>query len=193
MSRSSSKSVNELLKAWQAGDEDALAALLPLVYNELRRLARRHLRTERPDHTLESAALVNEVYLRLMRQKSLHVENRTHFLAVSAHLMRQVLVEYARYRRAGKRDAGRKITLDGVESLLKDQTVDLMALDEALEDLARLDPQQARIVELRFFGGLTVEEIADVLKISPATVKREWVTARVWLHHHMGGMSAVVR
>ncbi|HXJ96525.1 MAG TPA: ECF-type sigma factor [Terriglobia bacterium] len=193
MSRFSSKSISELLKAWQAGDEEALAALLPLVYNELRRLARRHLRTERSDHTLESAALVNEVYLRMIRQKSLHVENRTRFLAVSAHLMRQVLVEYGRYRRAAKRDAGRKITLDGVESLLKDETLDLMALDEALKDLARLDPKQAQIVELRYFAGLTTEEIADVLEISPATVKREWATARVWLHHYMSGTSEVVR
>jgi RNA polymerase sigma factor (TIGR02999 family) len=193
VSRSSSKSVNELLKAWQAGDGDALAALLPLIYNELRRLAHRHLRAERPDHTLESAALVNEAYLRLIRQKSLHVENRTHFLAVSAHLMREVLVEYGRYRRAAKRDARREITLGGVESLLKDQTVDLMALDEALEDLARLDPQQAQIVEMRYFAGLTSEEIADLLKISTTTVKREWATARVWLHHYMSGTSEAVQ
>jgi RNA polymerase sigma factor (TIGR02999 family) len=150
-------------------------------------LARRHLRRERPDHTLQSTALVHEAYLRLAKQEPVHCENRAHFLAVSAQLMRQILVEYARRRRAAKRDGGYKVTLDGTESGLKERTVDVMALDDALNGLARLDPQQSRIVELRFFGGLTIEETAQALNISPATVKREWATARLWLHHQMSG------
>jgi len=130
---------------------------------------------------------VHEAYLRLTRQEPLHCENRLHFLAVSAQLMRQILVEYARRRRATKRDGGCKVTFDDAESFPKERTVDLVALDDALEGLARLDPQQSRIVELRFFGGLTIEETAQELKISPATVKRDWATARLWLHHEMRG------
>jgi RNA polymerase sigma factor (TIGR02999 family) len=187
MSQLSSEPVSELLEKLQAGDEEASSALVPLVYHELRRLAHHYLRNERPDHTLQSTDLVHEAYLRLTRQKPAHLESRAHFLAFSAQLMRQILVDYARGRRAAKRDGGYKVTLDGAESLLKEQTVDLTALDDALQDLARLDPQQSLIVELRFFGGLTVEETAQVLDISPATVKRDWATARIWLHHHMGG------
>jgi RNA polymerase sigma factor (TIGR02999 family) len=185
VSQLSPEPISALLAQWQAGDEEAFRALVPLVYNELRRLAHRYVQRERPDHTLQSTALVHEAYLRLSQQEAVHFENRAHFLAVAAQLMRQILVEYARRRRAAKRDGGYKITLDGAASLLKQQTVDLMALDDALNGLARLDPQQSRIVELRFFGGLTIEETAQALKISPATVKREWATARVWLHHEM--------
>ncbi len=185
MSELSSQPVSELLAKWQAGDQEAFRALVPLVYNELRRLAHRYLRKERPDHTLQSTALVHEAYLRLTRQEAVHFENRAHFFAISAQLMRQILVEYARRRRAAKRDGGYKVTLEGAESGLKRQSVDLIALDDALNGLARLDPQQSRIVELRFFGGLTIEETAQQLRISPATVKREWSTARVWLHHEM--------
>jgi len=187
VSQRSSESVSELLVKWQGGDADALEALLPLVYNELRRLAHHHLKGERPDHTLQTTELVHEAYIRLTRQDGLHCENRAHFLAIAARLMRQILVDYARRRRAAKHDGGYKVTLEGAESLLKQRTVDLLALDDALNDLARLDPEQCRIVELRFFGGLTLEETAQELNISLTTVKRYWATARIWLHHHMSG------
>jgi RNA polymerase sigma factor (TIGR02999 family) len=184
----SSQPVSELLAKWQAGDEGAFHALVPVVYNELRRLAHHYLRKERPDHTLQSAALVHEAYLRLAGQEEpVHFENRAHFIAVLAQLMRQILVEYARRRGAAKRDGGFQVTLDSAERLLKERTVDLIVLDDALKGLSRLDPQQSRIVELRFFGGLSIEETAQALKISPATVKRDWATARLWLHHQMRG------
>jgi RNA polymerase sigma factor (TIGR02999 family) len=185
VSESSTQTISELLAQWQAGDAGALHSLIPVVYNELRRLAHNYLRKERPDHTLQSSALVHEAYLRLARQGGVHFENRAHFFAISAQLMRQILVEYARRRSAAKRDGGRRVTLEGAASLQKEQTVDLLALDEALQGLARLDPQQSRIVELRFFGGLSIEETAQALNISPATVKRDWATARLWLHHEM--------
>ena len=185
MSRLSSKPVSELLAKWEAGDGEALRALVPLIYNELRRVAHHYLRSERPDHTLQSTALVHEAYLRLIKQKPAHFENRAHFFAVSAQLMRQILVEYARRRRAAKRDGGHRLTLEDAQSLLKGRSVDLAALDDALNGLARLDARQSRIVELRFFGGLTLEETAQVLGISEATVRRDWATARVWLHHEM--------
>jgi RNA polymerase sigma factor (TIGR02999 family) len=185
VSELSSEPVSELLGEWQSGDEGAFRALVPLLYKELRRLAHHYLRKERPDHTLQSTALVHEVYLRLTKQQPVYCENRAHFLAVSAQMMRQILVEYARQRRAAKRDAGYKVTLEDAESLLKEPAVDVMALDDALKGLARLDPQQSRIVELRFFGGLTIEETGAELNISPATVKREWTTARLWLRHEM--------
>jgi RNA polymerase sigma factor (TIGR02999 family) len=191
VSRLSSKRASELLEQWQAGDKEALQALLPLVYAELRRLAHHYLRKERPDHTLQSTALVHEAYLRLIRQKPVHFQNRAHLLAVSAQLMRQILVEHGRRRRAAKRDGGCKVTLDGAEALLKERTVDVMALDDALQGLARLDPQQSQIVELRYFGGLTIEETAEVLKISSATVKREWKTARLWLRREMQGRAPI--
>jgi RNA polymerase sigma factor (TIGR02999 family) len=184
----STQPVSVLLAKWQAGDEEAFRALLPVVYNELRRLAHHYLRKERPDHTLQSTALVHEAYLRLARQEEpVHFENRAHFFAISAQLMRQILVEYARRRGAAKRDGGHRVTLDGAEKLLKVRTVDMLALDDALKGLAQLDSQQSRIVELRFFGGMSIEETAQALKISPATVKRDWATARLWLHHQMRG------
>ena len=181
----SSESVTELLKKWKAGDQDALHALVPLVYGELRRLAHLYLRNERRDHTLQSAALVHEAYLRLVRQGPGQLENRPHFIAISAQLMRQILVEYARSRRTAKRDGGYKLTLEDAIPLLKGQSADLIALDDALKGLATLDPQQSQIVELRFFGGLSIEETSQVLGISPATVKRHWATARAWLHREM--------
>jgi RNA polymerase sigma factor (TIGR02999 family) len=188
VSEPSNQPVSVLLAKWQAGDEEALGALVPVVYNELRRLAHNYLRKERPDHTLQSTALVHEAYLRLAGQEEpAHFENRAHFFAIAAQLMRQILVEYARRRGAAKRDGGHKVTLDGAEKLLKERSVDLTALDDALKGLARLDPQQSQIVELRFFGGLSIEETAQALKISPATVKRDWATARLWLHHQMRG------
>src|SRR5262249_15006883 len=150
---------------WRAGDEQALEALVPLVYDELRRLAHRYLLHERADHTLESAALVNEAYLRLLKQGTREFENRAHFFAISAQLMRQILVEYARRRKAAKRKGGQTITLDDRLALLKTRSVDLVALDDALNALAELDARQTRIVELRFFAGLSVEETSTVLGI----------------------------
>jgi RNA polymerase sigma factor (TIGR02999 family) len=180
-----SQSVSELLAQWRAGDEESLHRLLSLVYSELRRLAHNYLRKERPDHTLQSAALVHEAYLRLMKQQPMHFENRAHFFAVSAQLMRQILVEYARRRKAAKRDPGYKLTLD--ESLVQARTrsVDLIVLDDALNGLAKVDPQQCRIVELRFFSGLSIEETSQVLGVSPATVKRDWNTAKLWLYNQI--------
>jgi RNA polymerase sigma factor (TIGR02999 family) len=181
----SSVTVSELLARWRTGDEDALHRLLPLVYNELHRLAHYHLRKERSDHTLQSTALVHEAYLRLLKQEDLQFQNREHFFAVSAHLMRQILVEYARRRNAAKRDGGYKLSLDENLAMARTRSIDLMALDDALNGLAKLDAQQGRIVELRYFAGLSIEETARVLGISPATVKRDWATARVWLHHEL--------
>jgi len=178
--------VTALLAKWRAGDERALEAVVPLVYDELRRVAHRYLRHERPDHTLQSTALVHEAYLRLLKQGTHEFENRAHFYAISAQLMRQILVEYARRRNAAKRDAGNMLTLDDSIGLLKTRSVDLVALDDALNGLAKLDARQSRIVELRFFGGLSTEETAAVLGISTKTVKREWATAKVWLHHEIG-------
>ncbi len=185
MTQLSSQPVSELLARWRAGDEESLRRLVPLVYNELRRLAHRDLRNERPDHTLQSTALVHEAYLRLVKQEPMQFENRAHFLAVCAQLMRQILVQYARRRKAAKRDAGYKLALNDDVAPAKSQDVDVAALDDALTELAKLDPQQSRIVELRFFAGLSIEETAHVLEISPATVKRHWVTARIWLHNQI--------
>ena len=185
MEQSSPSGVTALLMKWRAGDERAREALVPLVYNELRRLAHRYLRHERPNHTLESAALVHEAYLRLLKQGTHEFENRAHFFAISAQLMRQILVEYARRRKAAKHNSGYSITLDDDLFLLKTKNVDLIALDAALNRLAELDARQCRIVELRFFGGMSVEETSNVLGISPATVKRDWATAKVWLHHEI--------
>jgi RNA polymerase sigma factor (TIGR02999 family) len=177
--------VSELLAEYRNGNEESLRRLVPLVYNELRRVAHYHIRKERPDHTLQTTALVHEAYLCLTKQQPMDFENRAHFFAVCAQLMRQILVQYARRRRAAKRDGGHKLTLDGAIALPKNRSVDLIALDDALTGLSKLDPQQSRIVELRFFGGLSIEETAHVLDISPATVKRHWSTARLWLRNQI--------
>lgn len=182
----SSERVSKLLLNWGQGDQGAREALIPLVYDELRRLARRYLRRERPDHTLQSAALVNEAYLRLIRQEHPQWQNRAHFFGVAAQLMRHILVDHARNRAAAKRGAGApRLTLDPDIALPRERDVDLIALDDALNQLAALDPQQSRLVELRFFGGLSIEETSVVLGVSPATVKREWATARAWLQREM--------
>jgi len=181
----SSNPVSELLGKWQAGDAEALRALVPLVYADLRRLAHQCLRKERPSHTLQSTALVHEAYMRLTQREKVHFESRSSFFAVSAQLMRQILVDYARGHRAAKRDGGLRLVLDEDMALPIAREVNLVALDDALRELARLDQQQARIVELRFFGGLTIEETSEVLAVSPATVKRDWTTARLWLHKQM--------
>ena len=181
----SSRSVSQLLGKWKNGDQAALRALVPIVYTELRRLAHYYLQGENPGHTLESAALVHEAFLRLAERSPLQLQNRTHFFAVASHLMRQILVDYARRRRRVKRGGGHKLTLDEAVFLPGGRDLDLVALDGALNELSRLDAQQSRIVELRFFGGLSIAQTAEVLSISPATVKREWATARVWLHREM--------
>ena len=175
-----------MLVNWREGDEAAREALIPLVYDELRRLARRHLRRERPDHTLQSAALVHEAYLRLIRQDQPQWQNRAHFFGVAAQLMRHILVDHARNRAAAKRGAGApRLTLDPEVALPQERDVDLVKLDDALNELAALDLQQSRVVELRFFGGLSIEETSVVLGVSPATVKREWATARAWLRREI--------
>jgi len=189
LSSAPSKPISELLVRWRDGDQGALQALLPLVYDELKRLARNYLRNERPGHTLQSTALVHEAYLRLVKSP-LRLQNRTHFFAVAARLMREILVDHARSRRAAKRDYRCKITLDRAVALPQKRDVDLLALDDALDELSRLDPRQGRIVELRFFGGLSIDETSEILGISPATVKREWTTARAWLHREMSGGAA---
>jgi RNA polymerase sigma factor (TIGR02999 family) len=189
MCPASSARVSALLANWGHGDQQAGEALVPLVYGELRRIARRYLWRERPDHTLESAALVHEAYLRLVQQDSPEWHNRAHFFGVAARLMRQILVDHARNHRAAKRGAGLpRLSLDPQMALPErpaKQEVDILALDDALNRLAALDPRQSRMIELRFFGGLSIEESAVVLGVSPATVKREWTTARAWLHREL--------
>ena len=185
MNQQHSQHVTELLGRWRAGDPAALEALVPLVYKELREIARHHLQRERPGHTLQSAALVHEAYLRLLNQRPFDTENRAHFLAVASRLMRQILVDHARSHAAAKRGADVTIQLDVSQALPQVRSTDLVALDDALNDLAALDEQQGRIVELRFFGGLATEEIADVLGISASTVKRDWNVAKAWLTRQM--------
>lgn len=185
-----SQPVSALLGKWRAGDQEALQTLIPLVYEELRRIARRQLRQERPDHTLQSTALVHEAYLRLMKQAPAEVENRAHFLGVASQLMRQILVDHARRHRAAKRGGGLKLELQDAMALESARNVDLIALDHALTELGRLDPQQSRIVEMRFFSGLSIEDTAEVIGVSRTTVKREWATARAWLLREMSRKEA---
>jgi RNA polymerase sigma factor (TIGR02999 family) len=178
--------VTRLLLAWSGGDAGARDALLPLVYHELRRVARQHLRHERPGHTLQPTALVHEAYMKLVDLRRLRWQGRAHFFAVAARLMRRILVDHARGRAAAKRGGGRRmIALQGLGEASPEPELDVVALDEALARLAALDPRQERIVELRFFAGLDVEETARVLGISPATVKREWRTAKAWLYREL--------
>lgn len=178
--------VNELLVAWSKGDDGALTTLLPLVYDELKQLARRQLRGEREGHTLQPTALVHEAYARLVDQESVQWQGRTHFFAVAAQTMRRILVDHARKRHAAKRGGQRiQITLDATLAVADRRDVDVIALDDALNLLATLDATQARLVELRYFSGLSIEETAKVLGISPSMVKREWSTAKVWLYREM--------
>ena len=183
----SSGQISKLLLDWGRGNQEAREALIPVVYDELRRLARARLWRERPDHTFESAALVNEAYLRLVRQQSPNWRNRTHFFAAAAQLMRHILVDHARGRRAAKRGAGApRLALDPEIAPAREQReIDVVALDDALTRLANMDPEQGRLVELRYFGGLSIEETAAVMGTSPATVKREWATARAWLKREL--------
>ena len=182
MSPNSDCGPTELLRAWSQGDGSALDRLVPLVYGELHRLARRYMRQERPDHTLQATSLVNEAYLRLIDVNRVEWRDRAHFLAVAAQMMRRILVEFARNRQRQKRGGGAvRVSLDDVQELPKANERDLVALSAALGDLATVDARMSQVVELRFFGGLTVAETADVLNISPETVMRDWKTAKAWL------------
>jgi len=183
MTKTATKSVTQLLVAWSDGDQTALDQLVPLVNEELRRLARGYMRRERPGHTLQTTALVNEAYLRLVDQKHTHWQNRAHFLAIAAQLMRRILVDYARRRQYQKRGGGAvQVTLGHAEEVANERSPDLVALDEALASLAEMDPRRSRVVELRFFGGLSIEETAEVMNVSPTTVERDWTIAKAWLH-----------
>jgi RNA polymerase sigma factor (TIGR02999 family) len=184
--------VTRLLQEWKSGDTKALDALLPLVYKELRCVARSQLRKERPDHTLQSAALVHEAYLRLVGLNPPQWESRAHFFAIAAQLMRQILVDYARRRRATKRGGTVcKISVENAAMLSRQDDVEVLALDDALHSLAKLDARQGRVVELRFFAGLSLEEISAVLEIAPATVQRDWTAARAWLYREISRASRV--
>jgi RNA polymerase sigma factor (TIGR02999 family) len=189
--RPASKDVTTLLLEWRDGNRQALDDLMPLVYDQLRHLAARQLRHERPNHTLHSTALVHEAYLKLIDQRRVHWKDREHFFAVAAQAIRRILVTYARSRNASKRGGGNTLlAFDESIALPERKDVDLIRLDDALESLARLDPQQARIIELRFFAGLTIEGTAEVLEISASTVNREWNLARAWLHRELARSSA---
>jgi RNA polymerase sigma factor (TIGR02999 family) len=181
--------VTRLLQDWSDGRREALDQLLPLVYDELRRLAHSYLARERPDHTLQTTALVHEAYLKLIDQRSVNWQNHGQFFAISARAMRRILLDSARRRTSAKRGSGgTKISLDEAATISgKTANESLLALDMALQELEKVDPQQGKIVELRYFGGLTIEETAEVLKSSPATVKREWTMARAWLYQAMTG------
>jgi RNA polymerase sigma-70 factor (ECF subfamily) len=183
MTRSSSHEVTELLVAWGNGDEAALEQLAPLIHAELYRLAKGYMSRERPDHTLQTSALINEAYVRLIDWKTARFQNRAHFFGVAAQLMRRILVDVARSRpKVNGGVAAQHVELDAACTLADEPDADLVALDEALTELARFDPRKSRIVELRFFGGLGVEEIAEVLQIAPVTVTREWNKAKAWLY-----------
>jgi len=190
MPEDQSGQVTELLQHWKQGDEQALHTLLPLLYKELRRLAHYHLQSERPDHTLQSTALVHEAYLRLLGGAPVELQNRAHFIAVASRLMRQILVDYARERRASKRDGGCRIAFEYLDTLSVSGDAELLALDDALKELSRIDDRQGKIVEMKFFGGLSAPEISQVLGLSRATVDRDWATARVWLHRQMSRTAA---
>lgn len=184
------KDVTQMLMNWSNGDSAALDELLPVVYDELRQQAARYLSREQPGHTLQATALVNEAYLRLVDQTHVNWQNRAHFFGAAANLMRQILIQHARAKHADKRGGdAQKLYLDEVsglaDNLVKEQNLDLLALDDALQQLAVVAPQQSRVVELRFFGGLSIDETATVLGISPATVKREWNMAKAWLHREI--------
>lgn len=180
------ESITQLLVEWGNGDEEALNRLMPVVHDELRRLARMYLRRERINHTLQPTALINEAYLKLVDQHGMHWQNRAQFFGISAQLMRRILVDYARQARADKRGGGAiAVSLTQANSFTQQPEIDLLEIHEALERLAAFDPQQSRVVELRFFAGLTVEESAEVIGISRATVAREWTMAKAWLHREL--------
>jgi RNA polymerase sigma factor (TIGR02999 family) len=186
MTLPSSHEVTQLLLAWSDGDQAALEQLTPLVYRELRRLARGYMRQERPGHILQTTALINEAYLRLIDWKQVHWRNRAHFFGVAAQLMRRILVDFARARQQDKRGGGAgQVSLDEAAAVSVERSAEFIALDEALGRLAAIDPRRSLMVELRFFGGLSEEETAEALKVSPRTVRREWSLARAWLHREL--------
>jgi RNA polymerase sigma factor (TIGR02999 family) len=179
--------VSTLLRAWSGGDPKALAKLTPIVYDELHRLARRYMKRERPGHSLQTTALVNEAYTRLVDYKRMQWQDRAHFFAVSAQLMRRILVEHARRHNLKRGGGVQHVSLDEATIVGGDGDTDLVALDDAMNALARLDPRKVQVVEMRFFGGLSVEETAEVLKVSSVTVKRDWRAARTWLYRELTG------
>lgn len=180
------QNITQLLIAWNGGDKQALDKLLPVVYDELRRQAARYLRRERPGHTLQTTALIHEAYLRLIDQKSVQWQNRAQFFGIAAQMMRRILVDHARTKHRAKRGGSDiRVSLTDATKVSKDPGVDLVELDEALNRLTKIDPQQSKIVELRFFSGLNVEETAAALQISPATVKRDWKVAKAWLYREI--------
>ena len=183
--------LTQLLVNWRNGDKSALDEMTPVLYDELRRMARRLLSAERPDHTLQPTALVHEAYLRLVNQRAVDWKNRAHFLGVAATMMRRILINHAKANQAAKREGyAAAISLEDALGVFTNPQVDLLDLDHTLDKLTELDPQQGKVVELRYFGGLSIEETAEVLGISPATVKREWGTARLWLLQQMEGPAA---
>ena len=194
MSLSGSADISRLLKAWGTGDQTALDYLTPLVYDELRRMARRYMRRERAGNTLQTTALVHEAYLRLVDAKNVEFKDSVHFFALSAGMMRRILVDSARARASAKRGGrveqaahSEAVNLDDIADSVSQKSAELLALDEALQDLSRLDPRKARVIELRFFGGLSVDETAEVLNISPQSVMRDWKLARAWLNRELQG------
>ena len=193
MTPATSNEVTQLLRAWSDGQQEALQRLMPLVYEELHRLARHYMSRERSGHILQTTALVNEAFLRLVDARHVNWQNRAHFFAISASLMRRILVDFARTYQSQKRGAGvRPVSLDeGLD--VTEERLDLASLDDALKTLAILDPRKSRVVELRFFGGLSMEEVAEVLQVSPETVKRDWKLAKAWLLREMGGKQDAVR
>jgi len=188
---SPSEEITQLLKGWSDGDEQALEKLTPLLYNELHRMAHRYMRQERPGHTLQTTALINEAYLRLIGWKNVRWQNRAKFFGVSAQLMRKILIDFARSRNYAKRGGGaRVISLRDEVDVAQGQAHDILALDDALQRLASVDLRKSQIVELRFFGGLSLEETADILKLSSRTIRREWELAKVWLAREMNAETA---
>jgi RNA polymerase sigma factor (TIGR02999 family) len=184
---SASGEATQLLRAWREGDKSALDRLTPIVYQDLRRLARRHLVAERAGDTLQATALVNEAYMRLVDYRRMQWQDRAHFFAVSAQLIRRILVEHARRRNLKRGGGMRRLSLEQVPEVASARTKDVIALDEALDELARMDPRKARVVELRYFGGLSVEETAEALSISAVTVRRDWSSAKAWLYRELKG------
>jgi RNA polymerase sigma-70 factor (ECF subfamily) len=186
MTQSSTHEVTQLLIEWSNGDKAALDKLMPLIHEELQRLAHHYMSRERPGHTLQTTALIDEAYLRLINRKDVHWQNRAHFFAIAAQVMRSILVDHARSHAYAKRGGGaRKIAFEDAMLVTQERAAEVVALDDALKALASFDPQQSRIVELRFFGGLTIEETAEAMGLSPATIKREWTSAKAWLYHEV--------
>ena len=185
--RAANDQVGELLRAWTDGDASALERLTPIVYEELHRLARSYMRGERPGHSLQTTALVNEAYMRLVSYERMRWQNRAHFFAVSAQVMRRILVDNARRHNLKRGGGVQHVSLEEAVPVGGNRAADLVALDDAMHTLAQLDPRKAQVVEMRFFGGLNVDETADVLKVSPATVMRDWSTAKAWLYRELAG------